>query len=68
MSKHNKHSPATKISVEKQSSNVKLNLASMVTGIGRKATDEELTEYLLQGIDDMPIDLDEAFSKFNPGK
>jgi len=42
-----------------------LNSKSMATGIGRKATDEELIAYLSKDIDEVPIDLDVAFSKFN---
>jgi len=33
----------------------------MVTGIGRRATAEELNEYLSKNIDEEPIELNEAF-------
>ncbi len=41
-----------------------LNTASMVTGIGRKATDAELIDYLSREQDIEPIDLETAFSKY----
>ncbi|MBD1366713.1 hypothetical protein IDJ77_23075 [Mucilaginibacter sp. ZT4R22] len=41
-----------------------LTVNDMVTGIGRKATDEELIAYLNKGIDDKPIDIDVAFAKY----
>lgn len=45
-----------------------LDVDAMVKGIGRKATDEELIDYLSKGIDDKPIDIDDAFSKFSSKK
>lgn len=36
----------------------------MIFGIGRKATDAELLEYLLKGKDDEPIDFSVAFAKY----
>ena len=45
-----------------------LNLTSMVKGIGRKATDEELIDYLSKGIDAEPIRLEKAFSKYSNKK
>ena len=36
----------------------------MVTGIGRKATDEELVNYLLKDKDARAIPLEEAFTKY----
>jgi hypothetical protein len=41
-----------------------LNTASMITGIGRKATDAELINYLSREQDIEPIDLETAFSKY----
>jgi len=38
--------------------------ADMVTGIGRKATEAELTEYLLKGDDGEEIDIETVFAKF----
>lgn len=40
-----------------------LEIHVMVTGIGRKATDAELMEYLDRETDLAPIDLETAFSK-----
>jgi len=41
-----------------------LNQLSMATGIGRKATDEELIDYLSRELDSQPIDLETAFFKY----
>lgn len=41
-----------------------LTAKDMVTGIGRKATDAELMEYLLKGENSEQIDFEEAFAKF----
>ncbi|MDP9078258.1 MAG: hypothetical protein M3O71_12575 [Bacteroidota bacterium] len=41
-----------------------LGIDSMVKGIGRKATEEELMAYLSKGIEAEPIDLEEAFAKY----
>ena len=41
-----------------------LDLNAMVTGIGRKATDEELMDYLTKELDSSPISLEKAFSKY----
>jgi hypothetical protein len=41
-----------------------LNIDSMVKGIGRKATDEELMDYLSKETDDTPISLEKAFAKY----
>jgi len=41
-----------------------LDVNAMVSGIGRKATDEELIDYLLKETDASPISLEEAFSKY----
>jgi hypothetical protein len=41
-----------------------LDANSIATGIGRKATDEELIDYLNKGVDEKPIPLDQAFSKY----
>ena len=41
-----------------------LDMKAMVTGIGRKATDEELTYYLSKGSDIELIGLKEAFAKY----
>jgi hypothetical protein len=43
---------------------VELDVKAMVAGIGRKATDEELIEYLNKDIDAIPIPLEEAFAKY----
>jgi len=40
----------------------------MVTGIGRRATDEELIDYLSKETDVQPLDLDNAFAKYTTGK
>jgi hypothetical protein len=40
----------------------------MVTGIGRKATDEELINYLLKDKNASAISLEEAFSKYTDQK
>ncbi|MFI5139887.1 MAG: hypothetical protein ACHQIM_18840 [Sphingobacteriales bacterium] len=45
-----------------------LNINAIVKGIGRKATDEELTAYLSKGSDAEPIDLETAFSKYSDKK
>ena len=41
-----------------------LDINAMVKGIGRKATDEELVDYLSKDSDAEPINIDEAFSKY----
>jgi hypothetical protein len=41
-----------------------LDVNAMVTGIGRKATDEELIDYLTKETDIQPISLETAFSKY----
>jgi hypothetical protein len=41
-----------------------LGIESMVKGIGRKATDEELMTYLSKETEAEPIDLEIAFSKY----
>ena len=41
-----------------------LTAADMVTGIGRKATDAELLEYMLKGENEQPIDFSVAFAKY----
>jgi hypothetical protein len=43
---------------------VELDLNAMVKGIGRKATDEELIDYLTRETDESPISLETAFSKY----
>ena len=45
-----------------------LNAQSMATGIGRKASDAELMDYLSQELDAKPIDLEVAFSKYLSSK
>jgi len=40
----------------------------MITGIGRKATDGELIDYLLKDSGGEPIDIEVAFSKYSGGK
>jgi len=44
-----------------------LNTNAMITGIGRKATDEELIDYLSKDSGE-PIDIEVAFSKYSSGK
>jgi hypothetical protein len=41
-----------------------LTLEDMVKGIGRKATDEELMDYLLKEKDVAPLKLEDAFEKY----
>jgi hypothetical protein len=41
-----------------------LNTIDVARGIGRKATDEELVNYLNKDIDEEAIPLDKAFSKY----
>ena len=41
-----------------------LDINAMVTGIGRKATDEELIDYLNNELDASPVSLQKAFSKY----
>jgi len=41
-----------------------LDIAAMERGIGRKAADEELLDYLSKGQDTEPIDIETAFSKY----
>ena len=45
-----------------------LNVMAMVKGIGRKATDEELINYLEKGTDAEAIDIDIAFAKYSDQK
>ena len=45
-----------------------LNTNAMITGIGRKATDEELIDYLSKDSGGEPIDIEVAFSKYSSGK
>jgi hypothetical protein len=45
-----------------------LNTKAMITGIGRKATDEELIDYLSKEAGGAPIDIGVAFSKYSSGK
>lgn len=45
-----------------------LDTAAMVNGIGRKATDDELMDYLSRGLDEEPVDLEVAFSKYLSAK
>ncbi len=45
-----------------------LTTQSMINGIGRKATDEELIHYLSKDMGGRQIDIDTAFSKFSNGK
>jgi hypothetical protein len=43
---------------------VELDVKALARGIGRKATDEELINYLSKGNEIAPISLDEAFAKY----
>lgn len=45
-----------------------LDVMAMVKGIGRKATDEELINYLEKGTDADAIDIDIAFAKYSDQK
>jgi hypothetical protein len=45
-----------------------LDINAMVKGIGRKATDEELIDYLSKDADAEPVNIDEAFSKYSNKK
>jgi hypothetical protein len=45
-----------------------LDANSMIKGIGRKATDEELIDYLNKDVDDQPVNLEIAFSKYSSKK
>ena len=45
-----------------------LSTFSIATGIGRKATDAELIEYLSRETNKEPIDLETAFSKYLSAK
>jgi hypothetical protein len=42
-----------------------LDTMAMVTGIGRKATDAELMDYLSRELDTEPMDIETAFSKYS---
>ena len=45
-----------------------LDANALAKGIGRKATDEELMDYLSKGADSQPIELETAFSKYSSKK
>lgn len=45
-----------------------LDTVAMVTGIGRKASDPELIDYLSRELDAEPVDLETAFSKYLSAK
>ena len=51
------------LSAEKQEPR-ELTVEDMVLGIGRKATDEELENYLSKGVDEEPIPFKIAFAKY----
>jgi hypothetical protein len=60
---------AQELGLETVTQNFKeLDIHAMVTGIGRKATDAELIEYLNRESDQKPIDLETAFSKYLSSK
>ena len=42
-----------------------LHVNAMVTGIGRKATDEELKKYLAKDANAEPLDIEAVFSKYS---
>jgi len=42
-----------------------LSTEDMVKGIGRKATDDELRDYLLKDIDAIPLSFKDAFAKYD---
>lgn len=44
---------------------IELDAVAMARGIGRKATDEELINYLNKDIDEDGIPLEQAFSKYS---
>jgi len=54
----------TKAKSKETSGLYNLNAEAMVKGIGRKATDEELMEYLQSDADKPPINLNDAFAKY----
>jgi len=45
-----------------------LDVNAMVKGIGRKATDEELFDYLSEDQNVEPLNIEEAFSKYSSKK
>jgi len=45
-----------------------LDINAMTRGIGRKATNEELIDYLSKGVNANPIIIDEAFFKYSNKK
>jgi hypothetical protein len=45
---------------------IELDINKIATGIGRKATDEELIEYLTKELNAIPLTLDDAFLKYQP--
>jgi len=51
--------------IVKQDKFEELTIDAMVKGIGRKATDEELIDYLSKGIHDEPLDIEQAFAKYS---
>ncbi|MFC0515614.1 hypothetical protein ACFFGT_15450 [Mucilaginibacter angelicae] len=48
-----------------KSTQKELSVDDMIRGIGRKATDNELIEYVNKGIYDEAIDLEVAFAKYS---
>ncbi len=59
----NKVSDDAELSAKNQTF-IKLGVDSMAKGIGRKATDDELMEYLLKDMNVEPLDIEEAFLKY----
>jgi hypothetical protein len=56
---------AEELGLEAQTQEIReLDSRDMATGIGRKATDEELINYLLKDKDAAKVSLEEAFSKY----
>ncbi|GGB11788.1 hypothetical protein GCM10011500_29580 [Mucilaginibacter rubeus] len=56
---------AEELGLSAQTQEVKdLNTIDVARGIGRKATDEELINYLNKDLDEEDIPLDKAFSKY----
>jgi hypothetical protein len=45
-----------------------LDVKAMAQGIGRKATDEELLDYLSKGLDEKPVKLADALKRYSTTK
>lgn len=49
----------------KQDQFEELTIDAIAKGIGRKATDQELTDYLSKAVGDETIDIEQAFAKYS---